>query len=59
MRVSARYRDRRASRIRSWIVKRWKACCVGVELIVWPGWSIALAEKIPSPELWRSSAPGR
>jgi hypothetical protein len=31
-------------------VKRWKACCLAVELVVWPGRSIALAEKIPSPE---------
>ena len=31
-------------------MKRWKACCLAVELVVWPGWSIALAEKIPSPE---------
>jgi mono/diheme cytochrome c family protein len=31
-------------------VKRWQACCLVVELVVWPGWSIALAEKIPSPE---------
>jgi hypothetical protein len=38
------------SRIRSWIVKRWQACCLAVELAVWPGWSIALAEAIPSPD---------
>jgi hypothetical protein len=31
-------------------VKRWKACCLAVEVVVWSGWSIALAEKIPSPE---------
>jgi mono/diheme cytochrome c family protein len=31
-------------------VKRSKACCLAVELVVWPGWSIANAEKIPSPE---------
>jgi hypothetical protein len=31
-------------------VKRWQACCLTVELVVWPGWSIALAEQIPSPE---------
>jgi hypothetical protein len=30
-------------------VKRWRACCLAVELGVWPGWSIALAEKITSP----------
>ena len=31
-------------------MKRWQACWLTVVLIVWPGWSIALAEKIPSPE---------
>jgi len=31
-------------------VECWKACCLAVELVVWSGWSIALAEKIPSPE---------
>ena len=31
-------------------MKRWKARCLAVELVVWSGWSIALAEKIPSPE---------
>jgi hypothetical protein len=31
-------------------MKRWKACCLAIELVVWSGWSIALAEKIPSPE---------
>jgi hypothetical protein len=31
-------------------MKRWKACCLAVQLVVWPGWSIAKAEKIPSPE---------
>jgi hypothetical protein len=31
-------------------VKRWQACYLAVELIVWPSWSIALSEKIPSPE---------
>jgi len=30
-------------------VKRWQACCLAVELVVWPGWSIVNAEKIPSP----------
>jgi hypothetical protein len=31
-------------------VKRWQAYCLAVELVVWLGGSIALAEKIPSPE---------
>jgi mono/diheme cytochrome c family protein len=31
-------------------VKRWQAFCLAVQLVVWPGWSIAKAEKIPSPE---------
>jgi hypothetical protein len=31
-------------------VKRWQACRLAVQLVVWPGWSIALAEKIPSPD---------
>ena len=31
-------------------MKRWQACCLAVELVVWSRWSIALAEKIPSPE---------
>ena len=31
-------------------MKRWRACCLAIELVVWSGWSIALAEKIPSPE---------
>ena len=36
--------------LRGWIVKRWKAYCLAVELVVWSGWCVALAEKIPSPE---------
>jgi mono/diheme cytochrome c family protein len=31
-------------------VKRWQACCLAVQVVVWAGGSIALAEKIPSPE---------
>ena len=31
-------------------MERWRACCLAVELVVWLGGSVALAEKIPSPE---------
>ena len=31
-------------------MKRWRAYCLAVELVVWPGWSIAVAEEIPSPK---------